>query len=159
MFGRAPVLVLAVLVMGCVGAFPASSFADVGPGGWGISDDFNVPSISLDDTFDELEPKSFRLIASWQALGDPGYLAQIQSRIDEANAAARTPGGMEIAVSFSMPPQTWQGATLTGQAWIDQVKPFIDRFSPTVEWWGPMNEPGLKGWTFTPAGAAFLADI
>ena len=159
MFGRAPVLVLAVLVMGCVGAFPASSFADVGPGGWGISDDFNVPSISLDDTFDELEPKSFRLIASWQALGDPGYLAQIQSRIDEANAAPRTPGGMEIAVSFSVPPQTWQGATLTGQAWIDQVKPFIDRFSPTVEWWGPMNEPGLKGWTFTPAGAAFLADI
>jgi hypothetical protein len=157
-FGRAPVLVLAALVLGCVALFPSSGSADVGPGGWGISDDFHIPRIALDETFDELEPKSFRLIASWQSLGDPGYVAQIQSRIDEANAAARTPGGMEIAVSFSVPPQTWQGVTLTGQAWIDQVRPFIDRFSPEVEWWGPMNEPGLKGWTFTPSGASFLAD-
>jgi hypothetical protein len=157
-FGRAPVLVLAALLLGTMAIFPSSGSADVGPDGWGISDDFHVPGISLDETFDELEPKSFRLIASWQSLGDPGYLAQIQSRIDEANAAARTPGGMEIAVSFSVPPQTWQGVTLTGQAWIDQVRPFIDRFSPEVEWWGPMNEPGLKGWTFTPTGASFLAD-
>jgi hypothetical protein len=158
-FGRAPVLVPAALLLGCVASFPSSGSADVGQGGWGISDDFHVPGISLDETFDELEPKSFRLIASWQSLGDPGYLAQIQSRIDEANAAARTPGGMEIAISFSVPPQTWQGVTLTGQAWMDQVRPFIDRFSPEVEWWGPMNEPGLKGWTFTPAGASFLADV
>jgi hypothetical protein len=158
-FGRAPVLVLAGLAFACLAAFPGRASADVGPGGWGISDDFHVPSISLDETFDELEPKSFRLIASWQSLGDPGYLAQLQSRIDEANAAARTPGGMEIAVSFSVPPQTWQGVTLTGQAWMDQVRPFIDRFSPEVEWWGPMNEPGLKGWTFTPSGASFLADV
>ena len=85
------------------GHLPAFGSADVGPDGWGISDDFHVPGISLDETFDELEPKSFRLIASWQSLGDPGYLAQIQSRIDEANAAARDPGGMEIAVSFSVP--------------------------------------------------------
>ena len=157
--GRAPVLTLAALAVAVLAAFPASSSADVGAGGWGISDDFHQPSLSLDETFDELEPKSFRLIASWQSLGDPGYLAQIQSRIDEANAAARTPGGMEIAVSFSKPPQTWQGVTLTSQAWMDQVRPFIDRFSPEVEWWGPMNEPGLNGWTFTPAGASFLADV
>jgi hypothetical protein len=37
----------------------------VGAGGWGISDDFHQPSLSLDETFDELESKSFRLIASW----------------------------------------------------------------------------------------------
>ena len=140
-------------------ALPQGASADVGPGGWGISDDFHVPSISLDDTFDELQPKSFRLIALWPQLNDPGYIAQMQARINEANAAARTPGGMEIAVSFSAPPQTWQGVTLTSQAWIDQVKPFIDRFSSEVEWWSPMNEPGLKGWTFTPAGASFLADV
>ena len=42
---------------------------------------------------------------------------------------------------------------------MDQVRPFIDRFSPEVEWWGPMNEPALKGWTFTPSGASFLADV
>jgi hypothetical protein len=78
---------------------PASSSADVGPGGWGISDDLHIPRISLDETFDELEPKSFRLIVSWQALGDPGYVAQVRDRINEANAAARTPGGMEIAVT------------------------------------------------------------
>ena len=157
-FGRAPVLVLAALLLGCAAIFPSSGSADVGPDGWGISDDFHIPSISLDETYDELQPKTFRLIASWQSLGDPGYVAQIQDRIAEANGAARTPGGMEIAVSFSVPPQTWQGVTLTGQAWIDQVKPFIDRFSPEVEWWGPMNEPALKGWTFTPTGASFLAD-
>ena len=140
-------------------ALPQGASADVGPGGWGISDDFHVPSISLDDTFDELQPKSFRLIALWPQLNDPGYVAQMQARINEANAAARTPGGMEIAVSFSAPPQTWQGVTLTSQAWFDQVKPFIDRFSSEVEWWSPMNEPGLSGWTFTPAGATFLADV
>ena len=147
MFGRALVLVLAVLA---IVAFPASSSADVGPGSFGISDDLHIPRISLDETFDELEPRSFRLIASWQALAEPGYIAQIQDRIAEANAAARTPGGMEIAISFSVPPQTWQGVPLTGQAWIDQVKPFMDRFSSDVEWWSPMNEPGLEGWTFTP---------
>jgi Glycosyl hydrolase catalytic core len=157
--GRAPVAVLAALVWGCVVAFAAPASADVGPGGFGISDDFHTPSLALDDTFDALEPKSFRLIASWQSLGDPGYLAQIQSRIAEANAAGPTPGGMEIAVSFSVPPRTWQGVALTGQAWLDQVKPFIDRFSSEVEWWGPMNEPGLKGWTFTRSGASFLADV
>jgi hypothetical protein len=158
-FGRAPVLALAVLVCACLAALPASSSADVGPGGWGISDEFPIPGITLDDTFDELTPSSFRLIAVWDRLGDPGYIAQIRSRIDEANAAARLPGGMEIAMSFSVPPQTWNGATLTGEAWLDQVKPFIDRFSGDVEWWSPMNEPGLKGWTFTPAGASFLADV
>jgi Glycosyl hydrolase catalytic core len=158
-FGRVPVLVLAALVLGCPAVLAPSASADVGTDGWGISDDFHIPRISLDETYDELQPKSFRLIASWQALGDPGYVAQIQDRIAEANGAARGPGGMEIAVSFSVPPQTWQGVTLTGQAWIDQVKPFIDRFSPEVEWWGPMNEPGLKGWTFTPSGASFLADV
>src|SRR5215210_6504977 len=113
----------------------------------------------MDESFDELTPSTFRLMAIWDRLGDPGYVAQLQSRIDEANAAARAPGGMEIAMSFTAPPQTWQGVTLTGQAWFDQVKPVIDRFSPEVEWWSPMNEPGLKGWTFTPTGAAFLADI
>ena len=158
-FGRVPVLVLAALALAYLTTFPAHARADVAPDGWGISDDFHVPSISLDDTFDELQPSSFRLIASWQALGHPGYLAQIQSRIREANAAARTPGGMEIAVSFSVPPETWQGVTLTAQAWIEQVRPFIDRFSPEVEWWGPMNEPGLNGWTFTPSGASFLAGV
>jgi Glycosyl hydrolase catalytic core len=157
--GRAPVLLLAALAFACPAAFPASSSADVGPEGWGISDDFHVPSIALDETFDELEPKSFRLIASWEALGDPGYVAQIESRIDEANAAARATGGMEIAVSFARPPQIWQDLPLTGQAWIDQVRPFIDRFSSEVDWWGPMNEPALKGWTFTPSGASFLADV
>jgi len=159
-FGRAPVRALAALACAYVAAFPASALADVGPGGWGISDDFHVPTITLDDTYDELQPQSFRLIASWEALDDPGYLAQMQYRIDEANGAARTPGGMEIAVSFSRPvSQYWQGVPLTGQAWIDQVRPFIDRFSPEVEWWGPMNEPGLNGWMFTPAGASFLADV
>jgi hypothetical protein len=157
--GRAPVLLVAALILTCLAAFPAGSSADVGPGGWGISDDFHVPSIALDETFDELEPRSFRLIAQFASLSDPGYLSQIQARIDEANAAARTPGGMEIAVSFSVPPQTWQGVALTGQAWMDQARPFIDRFSPEVEWWSPMNEPGLKGWTFTPSGASFLADV
>ena len=149
------------LALACAGAaaVPASSAADVGPGSWGISDDLHIPRISLDETFDELEPRSFRLIASWQALAEPGYIAQVQDRINEANAAARTPGGMEIAISFSVPPQTWQGVPLTGQAWIDQVKPFIDRFSSDVEWWSPMNEPGLKGWTFTPSGAKLLADF
>ena len=62
-------------------------------------------------------------------------------------------------MSFSVPPQTWQGVPLTGQAWFDQVKPFIDRFTADVEWWSPMNEPGLKGWTFTPTGASMLADF
>jgi hypothetical protein len=156
--GRAPVLALAALAGAVSAAFPASTSADVGPAGFGISDDLHIPSISLDDTFDELQPKSFRLIAQWPALNDPGYIAQVRDRIAEANASVRTPGGMEIAVTFSVPPQTWQGVALTGQAWIDQVKPFVDRFSADVEWWSPMNEPGLKGWTFTPAGASFLAD-
>jgi hypothetical protein len=157
--GRAPVPLLVAVASVIAAAFPAPSSADVGPGGWGISDDLHIPRISLDETFDELEPKSFRLIASWQALSEPGYIAQVQDRINEANAAARTPGGMEIAISFSVPPQTWQGVTLTGQAWLDQVKPFIDRFSSEVEWWGTMNEPNHKGWTFTPAGARSLADF
>jgi len=138
---------------------PAVATADVGAGGFGISDEFHVPSISMDESFDELTPGTFRLMAIWDRLGDPAYVAQLQDRINEANAAARRPGGMEIAMSFTAPPQTWQGVTLTGQAWLDQVKPVIDRFSPEVEWWSPMNEPGLKGWTFTPTGAAFLADI
>ena len=138
---------------------PATASADVPPGGWGISDDFHTPSVSLNDSFDELAPKSFRLIAQWTRLGEPGYLAEIQARINEANAAARAPGGMEIAVSFSVPPQTWQGVPLTGQAWLDQVKPFIARFTPEVEWWSPVNEPGLRGWTFTPSGAAMVADF
>jgi Glycosyl hydrolase catalytic core len=138
---------------------PVSSSADVGPGSFGISDDLHIPRISLDETFDELEPKSFRLIVSWQSLGDAGYVAQVQDRINEANAAARTPGGMEIAVTFSVPPQTWQGVALTGQAWLAQITPFINRFAPDVEWWSPMNEPGLKGWTFTPTGASMLADF
>jgi hypothetical protein len=159
MFGRIAGRALVALAFAGQAAAPASSSADVGPGGWGISDDLHIPRISLDETFDELEPSSFRLNASFEALGDPGYLAQIQDRIDEANAAARTPGGMEIAVTFSVPPQTWQGVPLTGQAWIDQVTPFINRFTPDVEWWSPMNEPGLKGWTFTPTGASMLADF
>jgi Glycosyl hydrolase catalytic core len=155
-FGRAPVLAAVALAFA---AMPVSASADVAPGGFGISDDLHIPRISLDDTFDELEPKSFRLIVSWQSLGDAGYVAQVQDRINEANAAARTPGGMEIAVTFSVPPQTWQGVALTGEAWLAQVRPFINRFAPDVEWWSPMNEPGLKGWTFTPTGAAFLADV
>jgi len=148
-----------VLVAVAFATVPASASADVGAGDWGISDDFHVPAISLDESFDELAPSSFRMIAAWDRLGDPAYRAQIQSRIDEANAAARTPGGMEIAVSFSVPPQYWQGVPLTGQAWIDQVMPFIDKFTPDVEWWSPVNEPGLKGWTFTPAGASTVADF
>jgi hypothetical protein len=156
MFGRIAGLVVVALAFATV---PASSSADVGPGSWGVSDDFHVPAISLDESFDELAPKSFRLIAAWDRLGDPGYVAQIQSRIDEANAAARAPGGMEITVSFSMPPQTWQGVELTGEAWLNQVAPFIDRFTGDVEWWSPMNEPGLKGWTFTPSGASMVADF
>jgi hypothetical protein len=99
------------------------------------------------------------MIAAWDQLGDPGYRSQIQAKIDEANAAARTPGGMEIAVSFSVPPQNWQGVPLTGQAWIDQVAPFIDRFAADAEWWSPVNEPGLTGWTFTPSGASMVADF
>jgi hypothetical protein len=154
-----PALAALFVALALALALPASSSADVGPGGFGISDDLHIPRISLDDTFDELEPKTFRLIASWQALNDPGYLAQVQARIDEANAAARAPGGMEIAVSFSAPPQTWNGVALTGQAWMDQVRPFIDRFTPHVEWWSPMNEPNHKGWTFTPTGASALADF
>jgi hypothetical protein len=149
---------LVALAFAALALLPASSSADVGPGGWGISDDFHVPSLSLNPAYDELAPKTFRLIAQWHQLGEPGYLNQIQAKIAEANAAARAPGGMEIAVSFSVPPQTWQGVPLTGQAWIDQVKPFIARFTPDVEWWSPMNEPGLKGWTFTPSGAAAVAD-
>ena len=62
-------------------------------------------------------------------------------------------------MSFTVPPQYWEGVPLTGQAWLDQVAPFIDRFSPDVEWWSPANEPGLKGWTFTPTGAAMVADF
>ena len=139
MLGRAPVLATAVLSCVLVGAFPAAATADVGPSGFGISDDHHIPSISLDETFDELQPKSFRLVASWAALNDPGYVAQVRDRIAEANAAVRQPGGMEIAVTFSVPPQTWQGVPLTGQAWIDQVKAFVDRFSANVEWWSPMN--------------------
>jgi len=159
MLGRIAARVFVAVALAGQAALPASSSADVGPGGWGISDDLHIPRISLDDTFDELEPKSFRLNATWTALNDPGYVAQIQSRISEANAAARTPGGMEIAVSFSVPPQQWQGVPLTGQAWLNQVVPFINRFSPDVEWWSPMNEPGHKGWTFTPTGASTLADF
>src|SRR4051812_27710100 len=152
-----PLAVALALALSLV--LPAAAAADVGPAGWGVSDEFHVPSISMDESFDELTPSTFRLMAIWDRLGDPGYVAQLQSRIDEANAAARAPGGMAIAMSFTAPPQTWQGVTLTGQAWFDQVKPVIDRFSPEVEWWSPMNEPGLKGWTFTPTGASFLADI
>src|SRR5918997_1134201 len=150
---------LCVLVLAMITALPASAAADVGPGGFGIADDLHRPSVSLDDTFDELAPKSFRLNATWTALDDPGYLAQVQTRIHEANAAARTPGGMEITVSFTVPPQIWDGVTLTGAAWLDQVKPFIDRFAADVEWWSPMNEPNLKGWTFTPTGASMLAEF
>ena len=159
MFGRIAGRVLVALALAGCAVLPASASADVGPGGWGISDDLHIPRISLDETFDELEPKSFRLNATWEALNDPGYSAQIQDRINEANAAARSPGGMEIAVSFTVPPQNWQGVPLTGQAWLDQVAPFIDRFSPDVEWWSPANEPGLKGWTFTPTGASMVADF
>lgn len=156
MFGRIAARALVAVVFATL---PASASADVGPGAWGISDDFHVPSIALDESFGELAPTSFRMIAAWDQLGDPAYRSQIQARIDEANAAARTPGGMEIAVSFSVPPQNWQGVPLTGQAWIDQVMPFIERFTPDVEWWSPVNEPGLKGWTFTPSGASMVADF
>ena len=151
--------VLLTLALAVGAALPASASADVGPGGFGIADDLHRPAVSLDDTFDELVPRSFRLNATWTALDDPGYLAQMQDRINQANAAARAPGGMEITVSFTVPPQTWEGVTLTGQAWLDQVKPFIDRFSGDVEWWSPMNEPNLKGWTFTPTGARALAEF
>ena len=158
-FGPAPRNALTVLAFAVAAAMPASASADVGPGGWGISDDLHIPRISLDETYDELQPRSFRLNASFAALNDPGYLAQIEARIAEANGAARGPGGMEIAVTITVPPQTWQGVPLTGQAWIDQVAPFIDRFTADVEWWSPMNEPALKGWTFTPTGASMLADF
>jgi hypothetical protein len=159
LFVRIAARALAALAFAVPVALPASSSADVGPGDWGIADDFHVPSISLNASFDELAPKSFRFIAAWDRLKDPVYLAQIQAKIAEANAAARGPGGMEIAVSFSVPPQTWQGVPLTGQAWMDQVAPVIARFTPDVEWWSPMNEPGLKGWTFTPSGASMVADF
>src|SRR4051794_34826468 len=112
--GRIVGCVLVALAFAGAAALPASSAADVGSAGWGISDDLHIPSISLDESFDELEPSSFRLIAAWDRLDDPAYLAQIQSRIDEANAAARTPGGMEIAISFSVPPRHWHGVPLTG---------------------------------------------
>ncbi len=159
MLGRIARRALVALALIGPAALPASSSSDVGPAGWGVSDDFHVPSNSLDESFDELTPKSFRLIALWDLLGDPGYRAQIRDKIAEANAAARAPGGMEIAVSFSAPPQTWQGVTLTGEAWLNHVAPFIDSFTGDVEWWSPMNEPGLKGWTFTPAGASMVADF
>jgi hypothetical protein len=157
--GRAPVPAVAALLCALAAALPASASADVGPAGFGIADDLHRPAVSLDETFDELVPRSFRLNATWTALDDPGYLAQMQDRISQANAAARVPGGMEITVSFTVPPQIWEGVTLTGQAWLDQVKPFIDRFSGDVEWWSPMNEPNLKGWTFTPTGARMLAEF
>jgi hypothetical protein len=159
LFGRTAGCALVALAFAGQALLPASSSADVPAGGWGIADDFHVPSISLNASFDELAPKSFRFIATWAQLNDPAYRAQVQSKINEANAAARTSGGMEIAVSFSVPPQTWQGVPLTGQAWIDQVAPFIARFTSDVEWWSPMNEPGLKGWTFTPSGASMVADF
>jgi hypothetical protein len=158
-FGPLARPVVVVLAAALFATLPAVARADVGPGGWGMSDEFHVPSISMDESFDELTPSTFRMMAIWDLIGDPGYMAQLQSRINEANAAARKPGGMEIAMSFTAPPQTWQGVPLTGQAWLEQVKPVIDRFSSDVEWWSPMNEPGLKGWTFTPTGASFLADI
>ena len=66
---------------------------------------------------------------------------------------------MEIAVSFSRPPRTWHGAPMSGRTWIEQVAPFVDRFTPDVEWWSPVNEPGLRGWLFTPDGAAMVADF
>lgn len=159
MFGRIAGCMLVTFAFVVPAVLPAASSADVGPGDWGLSDDYHVPSLSLNASFDELAPKTFRMIAAWDQLGDPGYQSQIQAKIDEANAAARTAGGMEIAVSFSVPPQTWQGAPLTGQAWIDQVTPFIARFAPDVEWWSPVNEPGLHGWTFSPSGASMVADF
>jgi hypothetical protein len=159
MLGRLAGGVLVALALVGQALVPASASADVGSGGWGIADDLHIPRISLDDTFDELEPKSFRMNATWTALDDPGYLAQVQARISEANAAARASGGMEVVVSFTVPPQEWEGAPLTAQAWIDQVAPFIDRFTADVEWWGTMNEPNHKGWTFTPTGARSLADF
>ena len=111
---------------------PDVATADVGAGGFGISDEFHVPSISMDESFDELTPGTFRLMAIWDRLGDPAYVAQLQDRIDEANAAARRPGGMEIAMSFTAPPQTWQGVTLTGQAWLDRIvqNPVCSAFLP-----------------------------
>src|SRR5215210_5989770 len=127
LFGRVACCALVALAFAAQALLPASSSAAVGPDGWGISDDFHTASLSLNSNFDELAPKTFRLIAAWDRLGDPGYLSQMQTRIREANAAARTPGGMEIAVSFSVPPQMWQGVPLTGQAWLDQVTPFINR--------------------------------
>jgi Glycosyl hydrolase catalytic core len=157
-FGRpAPRLVIA-LALALLGALPGSAAADVGPSGWGISDEYHVPTITLDDTYDELAPSTFRLMVIWDRIGDPAYLTQIQNRLAEGAAAARGSGDIDIAVTFTVPPQTWQGVTLTPQAWFDQIKPVIDRFTPYVDWWGPMNEPGLKGWTFTPAGATFLAN-
>ena len=159
MFGRIAGCMLVTFAFAVPAVLPAASSADVGPSDWGLSEDYHVPSLSLDASFDELAPKTFRMIAAWDQLGDPVYLSQIQAKIDEANAAARSTGGMEIAVSFSVPPQTWQGAPLTGQAWIDQITPFIARFAPDVEWWSPVNEPGLHGWTFTPSGASMVADF
>ena len=105
MFGRIAARALVALAFAAPVVLPASSSADVGPGDWGIADDYHVPSISLNASFDELAPKSYRLIAAWDRLNDPVYLAQIQAKIDEANAAARAPGGMEIAISFSVPPR------------------------------------------------------
>ena len=77
-FGRAPVPLLVAVACVIAATIAAPASADVGPGGWGISDDLHIPRISLDETFDELEPKSFRLIASWQALSEPGYVAQVR---------------------------------------------------------------------------------
>ena len=60
---------------------PAVATADVGAGGFGISDEFHVPSISMDESFDELTPGTFRLMAIWDRLGDPAYVAQFQDRM------------------------------------------------------------------------------
>src|SRR5829696_7461194 len=119
---------LLTLALAAVAAFPAAASADVGPDGFGIADDLHRPTVSLDDTFDDLAPKSFRLNATWTALDDPGYLAQMQTRINEANAAARGPGGMEVTVSFTVPPQTWEGVTLTGASMLAEFSRQLDGY-------------------------------
>src|SRR5918998_747053 len=152
---RAAVSLLFALAAALPALAAAPASADVGPRGWGISDDFHTPRVSLDATFDELAPQSFRMTAWWESLDDPAFLEQVETRIAEANAAAPPGRDMEIAVSFSSPREP----VTDGRAWIARAAPFIDRFSSDVEWWSPANEPNLRGWTFSPEGASMVADF
>jgi Glycosyl hydrolase catalytic core len=126
-------------------AVPAGATVPQNGKGLGISDPDPIPSNSLRERFAALRPKVFRVIVDWNVIDDPGLEAQVATRIARARAA----GVDEVAVAFGGP-----AAYVAPEAWIAKVGAFVDKYSPVVNAWSPVNEPnfnpgGVPNWLAT----------